>query len=258
MAIIGNIWRDLRLTLGFFTRLPVGGEVESVDFKNAMARAMWSAPLAGLPVALLAAGVFALAHYAGLSPLISAALALPASILLTGALHEDGLADMVDGFGGGRDRAHRLEIMRDSRVGTYGVLALVGSFVLRLAALAQLAEPWPAMWALLAAHMGSRALLPAFMASLPPARPDGLSANVGKGQGRGGIIVALLLGMAGLAGLALINPMAPFVAAFVLALWFAGLRVLAKRQIGGHTGDVLGALQQGAEILVLLVACRGL
>ncbi len=214
-----------------------------------------AAPLAGLPIALLAAAVFALAHGAGLSALIGATLALASSILATGALHEDGLADMVDGFGGGRTIERKLEIMKDSALGTYGLLALLVSFALRVTALAALASPLPVLFALVAAHMSSRALLAAFMKSLPGARENGLAAGMGDVP-RIYVFIALFWGITALGGVGLVSASPLFLVFCLLALglWFMFLRALVRKQIGGYTGDVLGALQQGGEVLVLLVA----
>ena len=236
---------DLAACVGFYTRLPVAvlGE-PSEDF----ARAQWAAPLAGAVVGAIGAAALLVAVWAGLPPLVCALLAVAATMLVTGALHEDGLADTADGLGGGATRERKLEIMRDSRIGTYGVAALVLSILLRVAALAALA-PGVAIAALIAAHMAGRAMIPHFLGSLPPARDDGLSANVGA-VGERTAAIALAIGAAAL--LLLLGPMTALVSATLIAAWFLGLKALAQRQLGGHTGDICGALEQGGEILVLL------
>src|SRR5262245_54458885 len=137
-AITRDLLTDIRVAIAFLTRLPMphpdGPQPEN------FVRAHRAFPLVGaaigLTVALLYLGLTAL----GVPNLAAAALALGASALLTGALHEDGLADMADGFGGGRDRAAKLEIMRDSRLGTYGALILLVSFVAKVSALAALSK----------------------------------------------------------------------------------------------------------------------
>jgi adenosylcobinamide-GDP ribazoletransferase len=174
-----------------------------------------------------------------------------AGIALTGALHEDGLADTADGFCGGRDREEKLAILRDSRQGTYGVLAIVLSVLLRTAALAAIGDVIHAGLALVAAHAASRAALPAAMIGLTPARLDGLGAMAGTPRA-GGAIAAALIGAA--TALAALGPVRG-----AIALCLAGVMVfatveLARRQIGGHTGDVLGAFQQVGEIVILLAA----
>ena len=160
------------MCLLFSTRLPL---LERAAFGTDVARASWALPLAGALVGLLGGLVFALA--AAVTPLLAAAaVAIASTAVLTGCLHEDGLADLADGLGG-TTLARRLEIMRDSRLGTYGVLALVISVLLRVTALASLVEPARGMLALMAAHAAARAMLPGCMWALPAARPDGLAAG---------------------------------------------------------------------------------
>ena len=169
---------------------------------------------------------------------------------MTGCLHEDGLADTADGFGGvGRER--KLEIMRDSRLGTYGACALLMSLLLRWSALASIADARAVALALVAAHAAARAPLPAFMALVPPARSDGLAAAAGPPP-HGAVAAAGLLGALAL-GLCL-GPMAAVVALVLLAAAAVVVARVSVKAIGGHTGDVLGALEQVNEILVLLVA----
>jgi adenosylcobinamide-GDP ribazoletransferase len=166
-------------------------------------------------------------------------------------LHEDGLADTADGFGGGATAERKLEIMRDSRIGAYGACALALSFLVRWSALIALSEPRYVALALVLAHVSARALLPPFMRHVPPARQDGLASGAGTPPAQSvaiaiGIgIVCLLLGF-GLIG--------AIVASIVLGLLTLALAKLARRQIGGQTGDVLGALEQTAEAAILLIA----
>jgi adenosylcobinamide-GDP ribazoletransferase len=218
------------------------------------ARAAWAWPLAGALVAALAAlaGIGALA--VGLPQGVAAGLALAAGVLLTGALHEDGLADTADGLWGGSTRDRRLEILRDSRIGTYGVVALVLGLGLRWQVLAVLvADPWALAAAMVAAAALSRAAMAGVARALPPARPDGLSVATGRPPPGavvlgGGIALALGLGLTGPAGA---------VAALAAALAAALVAGLARARIGGQTGDILGASQQLAEIAVLLVLLGG-
>ncbi|MFO1060421.1 MAG: adenosylcobinamide-GDP ribazoletransferase [Dongiaceae bacterium] len=235
---------QLRVALGFLTRLPVGAA-------GSLAAASWAFPVAGIVVGLAAALAFRLALWLALPPAPAAILAVGVALLLTGALHEDGLADLADGFGGGRDRTAKLAIMRDSRIGSYGVLALVLSVLLRVAALASLPAPHGVTAALVAAHALSRAPLPAVMALLPPARRDGLSATAGR-PGAGAAALAVLIGAA--VALLALGPAAGVAAIAAVAVAAFCLAVLAQRQVGGQTGDVLGAVQQAGEAAVLLVA----
>ena len=245
-----KVWNDIRLCVGFYTMIPIGSGDEAKLGHREFAQAQWAAPLAGVLIGSIGAAIFALAQWGGLSDMMAAVLALSGTILTTGALHEDGLADVADGFGGGRTKQRKLEIMRDSCVGTYGVLALLCVFMLRCTALAGLYDPVLAAKSLIAAHVASRALLPAFMRSMPAARASGLTAQVDKIPTRT-IVIALLLGGIGLA------VTLQWVAIYMiplLAVWFMILRRVALAHIGGHTGDVLGTLQQGAETLVLVAA----
>jgi adenosylcobinamide-GDP ribazoletransferase len=238
---------DVVLCLVFFTRLPL----PSFDFRGrSLARAIWAAPLAGVAVGLAGGVAYVVALMLSVPVPVAAALALATTMLVTGCLHEDGLSDVADGFGGGKTRETKLEIMRDSRIGTYGAAALLISMLLRWSAIAALANPFYACTALIAAHAASRAMLPAFMHMLPPARTDGLAAGAGTVSANTAY-VALAIGVVALLATSL-GGLVP--AAILLALVFFGFRALCLRQIGGQTGDTLGALQQLGEIAVLVVA----
>lgn len=221
-------------------------------------------PLAGALIAATGAAVLALGEFLGLGHGLSAVLATAALTLATGALHEDGLADTADGFGGGGTPERRLEIMRDSRIGTFGASALTLVFVARIAGLGTLSErvDLPAVMAALViagALSRSAALLP--MALLPPARAGGLGHGLGTARPRTHVIawalsVAIATALASVTSL----PALGIVLAFALA-GGAGLALtrLAGQLIGGHTGDVAGASQQVAEVAVLvglLIAVR--
>ncbi|MBV9688070.1 MAG: adenosylcobinamide-GDP ribazoletransferase [Alphaproteobacteria bacterium] len=232
----------------FFTRLPVEPHAAGAW---RLADSVWAFPLVGAGIGAVAALTFFLAQLIALGTWLAAALSVTASLVLTGALHEDGLADTADGFFGGRDRDEKLAILRDSRHGTYGVLAILLSVLLRAAALAGIGDPIHAGLALIAAHAASRAALPAVMSGLRPARPDGLGATAGTPR-LSAAMTAALIGSA--IALAALGP-----GRGLIALCFAGLLVLAmalvaRRQIGGYTGDVLGSFQQLGEIAILLAA----
>jgi len=245
-----DVLADVVACIGFYTRIPVP---RSVALPASFAAAQWAAPIAGLIVGLAGACATSAALWLGLPVTVAAVIALAATLLLTGALHEDGAADVGDGFGGGATRERKLEIMRDSRIGTYGVCVLGLSLLARWSALAALATfgDWTILVVLVATHTAGRALMPAFMWNVPPARSDGLSAGVGRvGPTTAGI--ALLLGLfALLPG----GPVFALATALLLGVWFVILRTACMRQIGGQTGDVLGALEQGGEIIVLTSAC---
>jgi adenosylcobinamide-GDP ribazoletransferase len=240
---------DIKISISFCTRLPLpfSSSIESCD----IARASWALPVAGIVVGGTGALVHAMTLGLGLPATPAAALALLATLLVTGCLHEDGLADTADGLGGGRDRARKLEIMRDSRLGTYGACALMMSLLLRWTALAAMASAVAVAAALIAAHVCARAALPVFMRFVPPARFDGLSARAGEPTLRSAA-VAVLLGVLALAStLGLAATITGLVLATCAGLFMAWL---SMRQIGGQTGDVLGALEQIIEIVILLTA----
>jgi adenosylcobinamide-GDP ribazoletransferase len=245
-----NQWLDdFKMALGFLTRLPVphpdGGLAN-------FARAYRLFPVVGGLIGL-AIGVLCLAlRRFGVPDLAAAALALGAGALLTGALHEDGLADVADGFGGGRDASGKLAIMRDSRIGSYGAIALVVSFATKLSALAAIPDSF-VIQSLIVAHALARGILPALALNLPYARQDGLARTSGQPDSAATAIagaLALLIALLALPSTAALSAAAAAaIGGFVMAR-------LALRQIGGQTGDVLGAAEQVAEtaILVLLAA----
>ena len=246
-----NEWLDdFKMAVGFLTRLPVPHpDGAAANF----ARAYRMFPVVGGLIGA-AIGLFCLAlRQLGVPDLVAAALALGAGTLLTGALHEDGVADLADGFGGGRDIDAKLAIMRDSRLGTYGAMALMVSFATRLAALAAIPDGY-VVPGLIAAHALARGVLPAMAANLPYARPDGLARNGGQPDATAAAIAAALAFVIGLASLSWTHALWAAVLAGASGLVIARL---ALRQIGGQTGDVLGAAEQTAETVVLvLLAAR--
>lgn len=234
---------DLAEALGLLTRLPVhtdGGRG---------ARAAWAWPLAGGVVALLAVVVGWAMLAMGVPGGIVAATVIAVQIVATGALHEDGLADCADGFWGGYDAERRLEIMKDSHVGTYGILALILTVLARWGAVAHLiAADW-LFGGLIVAAVVSRVPMVALMCWIEPARSSGLSRAVGRPDQDMVVIAALVAGVVGLicAGFAALP-----IAVVVAALGY-GVARLAMAKIGGQTGDVLGASQQICEIGALTV-----
>ena len=245
--LLADYRRDLQLALALLTRLPAGLKDTASGAEQARATRLY--PLVGALVGLIGGLVLWLAGGLGVPDPIAAVLALAALVLATGAFHEDGLAGSADGRGGGGERARKLEIMRDSRIGAYGVLALVFSLVLRGAGLAYLASAGVGLAALIAVQALSRAWLPAAMAALPPARRDGLAAQIAR-PGRGEAGFALVLGLVIAFAVLGLGPAAWLLAVSVLvaAAWFW----LINDQLGGTTGDTLGALQQVQEIALLI------
>jgi adenosylcobinamide-GDP ribazoletransferase len=252
---------ELKTSVVFLTRLPLPRASPSGGLAlapaalapAALAQAVWAFPLAGIAVGVVGAAVYALAHRLGIPPWPAAALAVAATMAVTGCLHEDGLADTADGFGGGKTRENKLDIMRDSRIGSYGVCALALSILIRSSALASLADTGLVVAALIAAHAAARATLPVVMFFVPAARSDGLSFAAGRPPGAG-VAVGAALGIFVL--LVAAGPGLAITTVIVLAIAVALLARLSLHQIGGQTGDVLGAIEQVSEIVILLVALR--
>ena len=240
---------ELKAVLVFCSRLPL---TRATPFAGgAIGKAGWAFPVAGLAIGVIGAAVYVLANRLGLPPWPAAALSVTATLVVTGCLHEDGLADTADGFGGGKTREQKLEIMRDSRTGAYGVCALAMSLLLRVGALASFGDTRSVLWALIASHTAARATMPVFMWLLPPARSDGLSFQAGRPPGDS---VAASAAIAFVVLLFCLHPGRGVMASIVLIAAVALVAWLSMRQIEGQTGDVLGALEQVSEILVLLVA----
>jgi adenosylcobinamide-GDP ribazoletransferase len=244
---LGAWWRDLQIAAAFLTRLPI--RPEGPAGLPALAHAAWCFPLIGLGIGLITGIVYAVAIELALPPLLAAVLAVAAAVLVTGALHEDGLADTVDGFGGGSDCEAKLRIMRDSRIGTYGVIALFLALAAQIAALSALSDSGDVAAVLMVCHAASRALLVPVMHLEPPARGDGLAAAAGRPSpattlwalGIGGGIAVVFAGL-----------FDGIVASLIGAGGAWAVARLGRRQIGGITGDVLGAVQQATAIAMLL------
>jgi adenosylcobinamide-GDP ribazoletransferase len=227
----GQWWREFRLALGFFTRLPLKAPAGPV------AEAARAFPVAGAVVGLIGSLIYLLAVEIGLSGLLAALLAVAATVIVGGALHEDGLADFADMLGVRGDRERKLAVMRDSRIGSYGVLALGFSTAIKVSALVGLGDPWLVAGALITAHACGRATLPIIMRSLPLARPNGLAVDAGKPSAAATFACG--------PGAALVSVAVAVVAAFLIS-------EVARRQIGGYTGDVLGAAQEAAQLAIFV------
>jgi adenosylcobinamide-GDP ribazoletransferase len=239
---------ELLTAFRFFTRIPLGAG--AAPEPGALARASWAFPIVGVAIGIVCAAAFAVSDVLHFPRLAAALIAIGAGVFVTGGLHEDGLADTADAFGGS-DPAERLAIMRDSRSGAYAILAIVLSVAIRAAAVAALPGKGAVLGAFVAAHAVARGALPAVLFLLPAARTDGLGASAGVpamsellwSLGIAAVLALLALGIvAGIAALAF--------AAFAMAVFAA----LVRRQIGGHTGDVLGAIEQKGETAMLLAA----
>jgi adenosylcobinamide-GDP ribazoletransferase len=236
--LLPDLWSGFAL----LTRLPVP------DHQPRGAASAWAWPLVGAALGGIAAVVAGLALWLGFTPGVVAGLMLALGAILTGGLHEDGLSDTADGLFGGWTRERRLEIMKDSRVGSYGVLALVVVTLVRWSALTTiLAGGSP--WVLVAVGALSRAPMAVVMSALPNARDTGLSRATGRPSPEVAVIGAAL-------AVAIAFLFAGWGTLWMLVL-VAGVTVLlarsAQARIGGQTGDILGATQQLAEAAALAV-----
>lgn len=230
----------------FLTRLPVPSGLRQVEGR--LARSARYFPLVGVLVGALTGLVFVLAGMV-MPATVAAGLTIAVGLVLTRAMHEDGLADCADGLGGGTTREHALEIMRDSPLGTYGAAALVLSIGLRWAALAGFSAE-EGLIALVMCHTISRAMIPPVLVSGHFARSRGLASSVAEGVTslEAGFAILIAFAVAMIAG-----PVAGL-AGFAAAIIAGGLMLsFLMYRIGGYTGDGLGAIQQVAEIAILLV-----
>lgn len=239
--------RGARAAFILFSRLPVGGfPFSSGDWHWAPAHL----PLVGAVVGSASAAAFSVGSGLHLPPLVTATVTLALSLWLTGALHEDGLADAADGLGGApHDRERALAIMKDSRIGSYGACALVLSLLLRAGAIAALA---PASWfALVYVHAWARVgpvwllLSQPYVNERPDAKSQGMFAtrwvHLATALGWGSIAAGLAVGAGWLSALAVIvGALAPLATSVVLGRHF-------RQRIGGVTGDLLGMAEQVAE-----------
>ncbi|HEY4044198.1 MAG TPA: adenosylcobinamide-GDP ribazoletransferase [Rhodopila sp.] len=238
---------DITSAFTLLTRLPVSRFGGSPD----LGRCVWAFPIVGLAVNGTGALIDWLVRLAHVPALLAAAWTLAVMLVLTGAFHEDGLADTADGFGGGATRARKLEIMHDSRIGSYGVVALLLSLMMRTAAIAALDD---ARDLILAGMLGRSAMILPLM-TLSPARAEGMGASVGSPPMRNAVAGVGLSILAGYALLPLVMASVVVISGFATALVVA---TLADRQIGGHTGDVLGATEVATECVVLTVLAGAL
>lgn len=240
-------------SLAFLTRLPPARWALSGD--HPLGYDAYAFPIAGLLAAIPSALVVLVADRLGLSSLVSGVLAVGVMVAVTGGLHEDGLGDVADGLGGHQEKTRALEIMKDSRVGSYGALALIFSVALRVALLADIAvvSAGAAALGILGVAAASRGAMAFLWSSLPPAYPGGLADTVGRpteetGRNALGLGAVLFVLLGGLAAGAL-GALAGLLLALLSYLWFWSV---LKRRLGGQTGDTLGAMQQITEIALLL------
>ena len=243
MSPLASLW----VAVGFLTRIPVGDPSRGGTREVTVGSAVPWFPVVGALIGVIQGGVWwALAEQS--SPLVAAAVSTTVAVLVTGAFHHDGLADMADAFGGGWDVDQRMEILKDSRLGTYGTSALILALLLEVSALSTF-EPRTGALALLAMHILGRALSIMTML-LAPAAGDGLGAAYMSDLPRSATVVVALIATVG-AGVAL-GSQAWAIAPAVIAA--ACVVTLAIRKIGGVVGDVLGAISVVSGVTMLVAA----
>lgn len=253
-------WRNFLLALGFFTRIPVPSftDFQETDLNHSVKYF----PLVGYLVGLIGVATFYLATQV-FTHTIAVLISMAATIFATGAFHEDGLADSADGLGGGWGREQVLAIMQDSRLGTYGAIALFLVLIAKFQLLVAMHAD-TVMAVLICAHALSRLSAVWLMAALPYARPSGKSKPLATQVSRSDLWLANVFGLLPL--LVLLTLIQSSIGdwrgtlSFVLllvgavgAVWW-WWRLLLKRKLGGYTGDTLGAIQQLSEIMFYLAS----
>jgi adenosylcobinamide-GDP ribazoletransferase len=237
--------------LRFMTIIPVPSSDTEIA-PDWLSRCAKYFPVVGIGIGLVSAVVLLLADRIW-GPVVGALLAVAASIAVTGALHEDGLADTADGLGGGASVEKRLAVMKDSRIGTYGTLALVFSLSLRVTALADM-PVWSAAVALISAHAAAR-VTPIFVMNALPYAGDTAAMKVSyigvpiSGHDRSFALVAVLCALLPLAFVSILSVISGLLLGAALAV---GVALWARKRINGYTGDILGAIEQMFEIGFLL------
>jgi len=239
--------KSFLFALSFLTRLPASRK----DFSGIkLSQATWSFPIIGMAIGLGGGTAYLSLIWMSFSPIIAAWGAITFQILLTGALHEDGLADTADGLAATRSLAQRLEIMRDSRIGSYGVLALIIALSLRADAISGLYNAPRILFIFIAAGALSRAFIVLLMRSTPSTKPDGLAASTGRPSATQ-TTIALLIGFL---CLLFAKPSAAGIFIFLgVSACFLVIRSVIRKNFGGITGDTIGAMQVIMETALLLL-----
>ena len=235
---------DLRVATSFLTRIPVGICADG----NEISASAWAWPIVGAGIGLAAGSAGGILMAFGAPSDLAALAVILALIMLTGALHEDGLADTADGLGGGGNAESCLRIMKDSRLGSYGALALMLSVLARWIGISALEHPLLLVLSVILAGAFSRTVMIVVAISLAPARKAGLAATAGEPT-----LTAAVIGALTILPFAVILGWAGLIAIAAAALAPVPVCLLAQRKIGGKTGDIIGAAQQCAEVSVLLV-----
>lgn len=238
---------DIWVAFSLLSRLPV--PVDHARAGQRGAKAAWAYPIVGVAIGLIAGLLATIVQKAGIPNGMSAVIAIAAMVLLTGAMHEDGIADTADGMGGDTFE-RKLAIMKDSHIGAFGAIALALSLLARYSGIASISG-WHLILTLGAVGAVSRAAMVIPMHLLPAARVDGLSARNGKSSGTATLIA---VGLALATSILLTGPFTGTALALAAIITAAPVYLYARKTLGGQTGDILGATQQFAEIGALAAA----
>jgi adenosylcobinamide-GDP ribazoletransferase len=238
---------ELASAFMLLTRLPVGW-IAGERAADRLAEAAWAFPLVGVVIGGIGGAVYWGCAALRMPPAVATVWTLAAMLLVTGALHEDGLADSADGIGGGRTLERKLEIMRDSRIGVFGAIALMLSLAARGTALAVLTDPERVTVALIVAAALGRGAIAVLLLVLRPARVDGMASRLGSCPPGA---TAAAVGIAAVVCFALLSPSTALEVSLAAMATALGVAWLAYRQVGGYTGDLLGAASVVTECVVL-------
>lgn len=247
-SLIQTIKEDIGAAFMLLTRISINWHKISPDQPPDLNRCLWVYPFVGLVVGSMGAVVYCGSIALSIPQYPSIILCLGAMILATGAFHEDGLADVMDGFGGGLTKEKKLDIMRDSRIGTYGGLALIFSMILKFTSLINLSD-LQLMFAIIIGASISRLMILVTLLFLSPAREDSLSTAAGIPSYRAMITASII---ALLPPLLFLNIKMTVIIFLVALLTTAIMSRISYKQIGGYSGDVLGAIQQISEISIFI------
>lgn len=250
-----NIFEETARALAFLTRLPIPDRYFRTANAESTAQCSGLFPVAGALIGTIGGLSLLLAFGLGLPSTITASIGIFAMIIVSGALHEDGLGDVADGFGGGSTVEERLEIMKDSRLGTYGVIAVAGSLIIRISALTAILNmqgALSAVFALVAAAAASRGAMVWLWSTLPNAKNSGVSKSVGAPP-ESALLLSALLSMifASLFGLLASGFVPASIAIGLGIIAMIGFQKLCQHMIAGQTGDTIGACQQLVEVAML-------
>ena len=243
-----NIWEDLLVSLMLLTRFPVAKYRKEQNPPN-LTRAQWAFPLVGALVGFITIFIANALNYIGFNETTSSVVGVMTALLVIGAFHENGLAKVLDGFGGGAEKKQKLEIMKEGRLGTYGTLGLIISTLLKVSLITELLNTPGCFLLVMCSFSLGRTSIVILRRSSIVASGETSTTLVGKAS----FTQTLLAILFGTIWIIPISFSLVLIVTFVMLMLTLGLRFLALRQIGGVSGDVLGASVQIVEISVLAI-----